>query len=612
MGIVSGYDYTAGGDFMNALTTPYGTTKFDFGESTNLGGPRRWLLATDPLGNRERLEYMHGAPVSVSESAVPSGIATYNDFLASRNSFYWDKRATAEACTYAVLAQCDYSKAHIDHWLHGGASGVPLLVTEAVLESEKAPLENRVWYNYPGQSAPYSVGTTNQPSAIARLLDDGSTQLYQYSYNNLGKVTRSVDPMGRTLYMEYDPANRLDLLKVWRKTANTCDVLAGNRTGCDLLATYTYNAHHLPLSYTDATGQTTLYSYNKWGQLTKSVNPLKQTTAYTYIENTADPNYRRLAQITRANQILASYSYDSAGRVGTVTDAGGYALAYAYDKLDRQTKKTFPDGTSEKTAYDKLEVASQTDRQGRPTVYKYNALRQLSQIVYPKNAAEPDRIVNLGWCACGTLESWADAKGQSVRWAYDLQGRMTGKFYPANIGNTPDEAYVYAPGTSRLQQVFNQRQIGANGQVLSEQRMDYSYFLDDNPRSIAYDAGGLNPVPTPQASFTYDPWYPRLTGFSDGVGQTQYGYYPAGALGAGQVSQEDGPWPNDTLQYSYDKLGRLASRQINGAGKMSMGYDMLGRQAKATNPLGAFTYAYLGATTQVTDISTQITSAQRL
>jgi hypothetical protein len=57
------------------------------------------------------------------------------------------------------------------------------------VESLKYPLENRIWFEYPGQIGPYSGGTYDRPTAIGRVLDNGSTQLKQFAYNAFGKVT---------------------------------------------------------------------------------------------------------------------------------------------------------------------------------------------------------------------------------------------------------------------------------------------------------------------------------------------------------------------------------------------------------------------------------------
>ena len=43
---------------INALTTPYGTTSFVYGDN----GTTRWVNATDPLGQTERVEFRHTAP----------------------------------------------------------------------------------------------------------------------------------------------------------------------------------------------------------------------------------------------------------------------------------------------------------------------------------------------------------------------------------------------------------------------------------------------------------------------------------------------------------------------------------------------------------------------
>lgn len=59
----------------------------------------------------------------------------------------------------------------------------------------------------------------------------------------------------------------------------------------------------------------------------------------------------------------------------------------------------------------------------------------------------------------------------------------------------------------------------------------------------------------------------------------------------------DGPLTDDTITYTYDELGRVVSRAINGAANTTTRvYDALGRVTSETNTLGTFTYAYVGAT----------------
>lgn len=56
IGMRSSFSYNSG-TFINAMTTPYGTTSFVTGQN----GVQRWLEATDPQGNKERVEFNHGA-----------------------------------------------------------------------------------------------------------------------------------------------------------------------------------------------------------------------------------------------------------------------------------------------------------------------------------------------------------------------------------------------------------------------------------------------------------------------------------------------------------------------------------------------------------------------
>ena len=124
---------------------------------------------------------------------VPTGFSDRNTALDKTNTFYWDKRAWA-------LYPGDVSKATIYHWLispttdplayHGASTGIP--------HSVKRPLEHRVWYWYPSQSSNSSgVGSYRAPTKIARVLDDGSTQIWEATYNSVGNLTSQTDPLGR-------------------------------------------------------------------------------------------------------------------------------------------------------------------------------------------------------------------------------------------------------------------------------------------------------------------------------------------------------------------------------------------------------------------------------
>ncbi len=97
-------------------------------------------------------------------------------------------------------------------------------------------------------------------------------------------------------------------------------------------------------------------------------------------------------------------------------------------------------------------------------------------------------------------------------------------------------------------------------------------------------------------TYAYDMNYRRVTSMTDGIGTTFYSYIPitsSPALGAGQLAAISGPLPGETIEFSYDELGRRISTSINGVVSRAV-LDALGRTTSRTNALGAFTYTYDG------------------
>ncbi len=554
IGIMSQFTYDGTGDFINSMTTPYGTTIF---VQTN-EGTRRVLDVTNPLGQRERVEFRHQAPgINAADPAntVPTGIQLQNDLNHYRNSFYWDAQAME-------IAPEDYTKATIYHWLHS-----PQSLTSRVLESTKRPLENRVWFNYPGQASSILEGNSAQPSLVARVMDDGTTQLSAFTYNSIGKVTLAQDPSGRITQSTYD-TNQIDLLEVRQQPSSINE----------RLASFTYNAQHLPLTMTDAAGQTTTFTYNAAGQPLTITNAKNETTTLAYDAN----GY--LQSITGALPgSTTTFTYDGFGRPRTVTDSEGYTVTTDYDALDRPTKITVPDGTFEQIVYNRLDAVTVKDRLGRLSHTTYDQLRR---VIFIKDAL--GRLTKLDWCNCGSLEKLTDPLGQVTTWFHDLQGRTTDKVYADNT----TMSYAYESATSRLKSSTD-----AKGQV-----KNFTYFNDNDLKQVSY-ANAV--VATPPVNFEYDSSYNRPTKMTDGTGDTTFAYNPitnTPTLGAGMLSGINGPLSNDVIQYSYDELSRVLDRSINGVSS-SVVFDAIGRSTSATNPLGTFTYGYVNTTARLNQIT---------
>lgn len=570
IGIQSQFTYTPGSDSIDSLTTPYGTTTFVSGQN----GTNRWIEITDPLGGKERVEYRDQAPgIAASDPVAPNATGITNAGLDMANTFYWDKKAM-------LVAPGDYAKAKITHWLYNADGTV-----SDIISSEKQALENRVWYTYDGQPDYLHAGPSANPSSVARRLADNSTQLLQFEYNSLGKPTKTIDPVGRVMRYIYDN-NQIDLLEIRQQTGSNNE----------LLRKFTYDSlhqpPHMPVTETDAAGQVTTFTYNAQGQVLTRKNAKNETTTYAYggtapaghLESVTSPEFNGDSAVT-------IFTYDGANRVRTVTNVvDDYTTITDYDNLDRKIKVTYPDTTFEQFQYTDnvtsamtLDLTGSRDRRGLWTYRHYDANQHMDSITDPEN-----QTTLYGWCTCGSLTSITAPNGNVTTFNRDIQSRVYEKVFQ----DTTTITYLFEgqtapnmPGaTSRLQSSIDAK----------NQQTNYLYYADDNLQQVSY-ANAL--LPTPTVSYLYDPNYNRVTSMTDGIGTTNYTYYPVavGTLGAGKLHTTSGPLPNSTITLEYDELGRVVSQDINGT-PTSVTYDSLGRINTTDNALGSFTQIYDGVT----------------
>lgn len=545
---------------VTSLITPYGTNTFIIGEQYYT---TRWCETVYPDGSRDRVEfntYVTNNPSSDPPSSVPQGMLITNINLFDRDTYYWSRGACA-------LAYSNYTKARIYHWLHSENPAT----ASGILESFKAPLENRVWFDYDSEpaSVPIFVGRTSLPAHVGRVLDDGSTQLYSYGYNGLGNVTNVIDPVGRTFSYIY-ATNGIDLLEMRQTRASNNE----------LLFKATYNSQHRPLTITDPAGQTTTYTYNARGQLLSLTNARNESITFTYDTNgyllTID------GPLPGTNDTV-TFTYDSFGRRRTLTDVSGYTLTFEYDNLDRITRITHPDSTFEQVTYDRLDPAVFQDRAGRQTLLEHDGMREITKVTDSLS-----RVTSLDWCRCGAIKSITDPMGRTTSWVTDVQDRRIAKHY----ADGSQVRFIYENATSRLRQKVDERQ----------QVTIVSYNPDNTYHSIHH---ANTAVPTPAVVFTYDPNYERVTSITDGVGTAMYSYLPitgSPALGAGRLASVAGPLTNETITFGYDELGRVVHRAVNGVDSARI-YDPAGRIMGVSNVLGSFTYSYDGASERLLSVT---------
>lgn len=574
-GIVSAFTYSSAGEIV-AMTTPYGTTTFGLSPPlVSFAGMQRFVEATDPLGQKERVEFN----ISTTQTGVGQYLETplpsasvvnfvdgYNQY---RNSYFWDKLGMK-------LAPGNYKKAHRYHWVHSTLNSVT-----SILESEVPPLESRIFYNYAGQSSPVWSGTLASPSVVARVVKDAQgnnqTQATKYQYNAQGNVTRVTDPVGRELLYEYD-ATGVDVVAIKRRTGTS-----GGNPVWTMITSYTYGSGappHRPSSVTDGAGKTTQYTYSPTtGQVLTITNAKSEVTTFAYETNTSSAAYGQVLSIT--GDVPGgdrTFTYDAYGRMATSTDSEGYTLTYDYDDLDRVRTITYPDTTYEQYEYEDHSLVATRDREGRWTRHMYNPLLQRVATQDPEQ-----RITQFQWCPCGKLRRFVDGNGNVTEWQRDERSRVTKKINP----DASFESFTYDL-SGRLQ-----TSVDAMGRTTT-----YAYTVDDRIAKNDY-----SDTATPDVTYAYDPWYSRLTSQVDGAGTTTFTYHPDAATtnGAGQVALVNGPVSDDMLKHTYDELGRLKKLEIvDDATQTTASYseeftfDARSRVTGVQNNLGSTAYSFVG------------------
>ena len=501
-----------------------------------------------------------GLTNTVPSSEVPSGFTTYNANMHKYVVMYWDKLAMAAGPTLSNATITHLMLGATDFGGHAWARNLPYAI--------KRPLESRVWYEYPGMNAGHGLGNTPWPIKTARVLEGGASQVTEMTYNAKGMVTSRIDPLGRQTNYTY-ATNGLDLLQVEQ-------VRSG---GTDIIQQYSnYNAQHLPGTITDAAGQDTDITYNSAGQPLTVTNAKSETTTYTYETGT-----NNLLTVTGpVTGATTTNTYDAYGRLESVEDADGYVVITDYDHLNRVTQRTYPDDTTETNTYTRLDLTEQKDRLGRVTRHFYDGFGRRIATRDPAG-----RTISQVWCDCGAMEALVDANGNRTRWERDVQGRITREVL---TDNTTDTNFTYDL-TGRLKTIIDPK----------DQVTTHSYNIDDSLSATAYTN---ETIATPDLSYSYDSYYARVVTVIDGIGTTSYAYKAPGTNGAGQLASIDGPVSNDTIAYTYDELGRVVERSINGtANTVTWTFDALGRVTSEENLLGEFLYSYDGISPRLATVT---------
>ena len=338
--------------------------------------------------------------------------------------------------------------------------------------------------------------------------------------------------------------------------------------GQTTVTSYTYDADDNITSVTDPRGLTTSYAYDGLGQRWQQASPDTGTTSFNY------DSYGRVANMTRNDGTVTSYGYDAINRRTSIS-ADGLTQTFSYDNCTHGIGRLCAASDANSTtsyAYTPEGWLSGRGFSVNGTTYSlgygYNALGQISSVVYPDgnqalysytNGVVSAVQVNVGGTVSNAataisyqpndlgMSQWISSNGIVNTLNYDTDGRLTG----IAATNVQSLGFSY-DAANRINGISNgiDTSMMQNFGYDAMSRLSSVYSGADN-EAYQYDANGnrLNWVvngaaTTVSTSATNN----QLTGLSGGWNDT-YGYDPNGNL----TTQ------NGVATFSYNAFNRLVA-----------------------------------------------------
>jgi RHS repeat-associated protein len=447
-GLSSSFAYDSGDyrDWIKNLTTPYGSTGFQYGGdeyTTNGTGVDAYTLVTLPTGGHHLYMYRSSSSWLSSWNPTPPNTSPFSNtfeqqsdgFFPTDNTFYWGPLQYAALSTTNPygLSTSDYSLSRMRHWLDNGGVSAAISLECAPSPDGTTPGEI-TWYDYQGKSFSFLEGASDFPSFVAKLLSDGSTT---FTYSLPGEYLRVTNEV--STFSEPDGSVGLRTNE-FIYAANGIDLLQWVGPNAEQVVSNYFapgNTIHQPDAIFDALNEGTYYIYNSCGQVTSVQTPAGLTTTNIYYTSGASANLLSTTidlQITRTN----AYTYYANGLVETKTDNRGLTTTYTWDNLQRLTGVSYPDSTTTSNAYTYLDLTGMKDRLGNWDNFGYNAIRQR---IAETNANSVVTAYN--YCQCGPLfavtNAWNTAVQMVTSFDYDYQGNRLHTYFPdATVTNYYD------------------------------------------------------------------------------------------------------------------------------------------------------------------------------
>jgi RHS repeat-associated protein len=289
------------------------------------------------------------------------------------------------------------------------------------------------------------LGTEYWSDGTLKAQIDGAGERREYTYDPLGRLIETEDPLGRITRYGYDPGGR----PIWREDpGGDCD--ASPRTGCTT-STFDAGDQLIELDYSESGTADVTFVYDdngrRFGMIDGTGTSTRDYDSLGRVTSTTSGGYTtgfgwdlagHNTSITYPGTIgTVTYGYDAAGRVEQITDWDDDDIDFAFDANSNPVGRALPNTTTSSYEFDAAdqlmgiaEIKSATPfasfdygRDGNGGVdavtstgvpadthsYSYNDLNQLEDIDSSATAYGHDAADNLSRLFNGTGQAFDDA-----------------------------------------------------------------------------------------------------------------------------------------------------------------------------------------------------------
>ncbi|MFD6420903.1 LamG-like jellyroll fold domain-containing protein [Streptomyces sp. NPDC060198] len=395
------------------------------------------------------------------------------------------------------------------------------------------------------------------------------TAVARTTYDALGQVTATQDPLDRTTRYGYDQLGQLieqtdpAVATPVAQLGQNTNILSGNSLALDggRVTRSTWTPTGLPLSVTGPTGARTEATYDELGrQLTATTidrYPSLQNLTSRYTWDDAD---NQTASATPAGGTTYG-TFNPAGQPLTITDPADGVTRFTYDRLGRTTETYDPTN--------------------RKSVATYDALGNITSATDYGTGTTALRTARSEFDANGSLTATTSASGSHTTYTLDALGRTTQQTELVTDTRSITTRFGYDANDNLT------RTTDGRGNTTT-----YSFTPWDLPESTVEPA---------------TPTYPNLTDRTfttlyDAVGQGVTDLLPGGVKRErtydtlGRLVQETGTGaeaPTTTRTFGYDLADRMVSQGTDSPlAQDTYTYNDRGQLLTAQGPSGTSSYTY--------------------